>query len=69
MIKRALVLRKILLIFAILNILMCPLLFIGGEYFPASLRGCFKRDVFPQKWSLREKNIKIDAQRIKTSKF
>ena len=31
------ILRKLLLVFALLNILMCPLLFIGGTFFPRAL--------------------------------
>jgi len=31
------VLRKILLIVALLTTLMCPLLFVGGQFFPSSL--------------------------------
>jgi hypothetical protein len=35
--KQTLVSRKILLILALFTILMCPLLFIGGVFFPSSL--------------------------------
>ena len=37
MTKFTLVLRRILLIFAFLSILMCPLLYIAGEFFTGSL--------------------------------
>jgi hypothetical protein len=37
MTKRDPLWRKVLLIFALLNILMCPLLFVAGNFFPASL--------------------------------
>lgn len=37
MAKGTLVLRKILLILAILSMLMCPLLYIAGEFFTSSL--------------------------------
>jgi len=37
MTKRAYVFQKILLIFAVLSILMCPLLFIAGQFFTNSL--------------------------------
>jgi len=35
--KQSPVFHKILLILALFNILMCPLLFIGGVFFPSSL--------------------------------
>ena len=35
--KQTPVFRKILLIFALFNILLCPLLFVGGVFFPSSL--------------------------------
>jgi hypothetical protein len=35
--ERTLVSRKIMLIVALFTILMCPLLFIGGVFFPSSL--------------------------------
>ena len=35
--KQSPVFRKILLILALFNILMCPVLFIGSEYFPSFL--------------------------------
>jgi len=35
--KSGTVLRKIFLIIALLTTLMCPLLFIGGQFFPSSL--------------------------------
>ncbi len=37
MAKSTLVLRKILLVFSFLVILMCPLLYVAGEFFPGSL--------------------------------
>jgi hypothetical protein len=37
MIKQSPIFLKILLILALFNILMCPLLFIGGVFFPSSL--------------------------------
>lgn len=52
------ILRKLLLVFALLNILMCPLLFIGGTFFPRALffgiRFCVLRAcIWTRRWNLR----------------